>query len=190
MQIAAFTSHKNPQAPLANDDRIVAYAGRVFAVIDGVTAKKGPPLAGGESRGQAAGRLIEHALRELVDDGKAMTATAAQVLERIDHHFAAEYARLDMLEDARDPHLRFGAQLAAAFHDGASWRLFVVGDCGVRLNGVDVIATPNPGDGVLSLLRASVFTGALEHLAGEGTEVTDQALAVARAYDERVLELA
>src|SRR5690606_13141853 len=84
-------------------------------------------------------------------------------------------------------HLRFGAQLAAALYDGMTWRVLVVGDCGARLNGTEVIATPNRGDGVLALLRSEVFTAARERLGGSvmnGTSsaVTDRALEVARAY--------
>lgn len=188
MQLESFTCHKDPRAPLANDDRVVVYGGRLFAVIDGVTAKKGPPLPDGSSRGQAAGVLIERALRELVDDRTAMTAGADEVLERIRRTIVGEYARLDMTEAALDPHLRFAAQLACAFYDGSHWRLLVVGDCGVRLNGEEVIATTNPGDGVIALLRAHVFAAAREHLraatgdAGVTQHLTDTALDVARAY--------
>jgi len=191
MQLESFTCHKDPRAPLKNDDRVVAYGGRLFAVIDGVTAKKGPPLPDGSSRGQAAGVLIERALRELVDDRTAMTAGADEVLERIRRTIVGEYARLDMTEAALDPHLRFAAQLACAFYDESHWRLLVVGDCGVRLNGAQVIATTNPGDGVIALLRKHVFAAALEHLdgatgdagaTGVAPHLTDTALDVARAY--------
>lgn len=175
MRLEAFTCHKDPLHPLGNDDRLVVYGGRLFAVIDGVTDKSGSTLPDGSSRGQAAGVLLERALRHLVDQGRAMSASTSSILDLIESTFSAEYRRLAMTEAvARDPHLRFGAQLAAVFYDGAAWRVLVVGDCGVRVDGDRVIGTRNRGDAVLALWRSRVFAAT--------SAAPDTALDVARGY--------
>lgn len=183
MHIESFTCHKDPLRPLDNDDRLVCYAGRLFAVIDGVTDKSGTRLPDGSSRGQAACSLIETVLRDVVDDGSAMTASAATLLARIKLALEEAYRRHGIADAVlRDPHLRFGAQLAAVFFDGAGWRVFVVGDCAVRIDGNRIIGSSNRGDAVLALWRAKVFEAATANLPlGSGTS-HDDALAVARAY--------
>jgi hypothetical protein len=195
MRLEAFTCHKEPRRPHANDDRIVIAGSGLFCVIDGVTDKSGRALADGSSRGQAAGVLIERALLRLLSEGRHMTATTAGVLEAIQQTFSAEYRRLGIEEEvAADPHLRFGAQLAALFHAGDVWRVFVVGDCGVRINAQRVITSGNKGDAVLALWRAAVFAAVLgrgpraDVTAGptapeqERTAHTDLALDIARRY--------
>ena len=179
MRFDVFTCHKDPSRPLANDDRVVSYGGRLFAVIDGVTDKSGRPLPDGTSRGQAAGRLIERVLCGLVDEGVSMTAGAAYVLDSLQKAFMAEYRLLGMEDEAvHDPHLRFGAQLAALFYDGEAWRVFVVGDCGVRINGTRVLGTSNRGDALVALWRAKVFAAVTD----TASTTVDTALAVARRY--------
>ena len=188
MYYEAFTCPKAPSRPHDNDDRAVAYEDRLFAVIDGVTDKSGARLPDGRSRGQAAGRLIEGVLRSVVNEGISLTITAAELLRRIEGAFQHAYRELGIVEAAgADPHLRFAAQLAAALRDGPCWRLLVVGDCGVRLNGREVLLTPHPGDAIVSLWRATVVRGAQEHgaqanRAREDDTPPPEALRAGRAY--------
>jgi len=123
----------------------------------------------------------------LVGDGVSMSATTAQVLTRLQSTFTDESARLGITADVeRDPHLRFGAQLAAVFFDGARWRVLVVGDCGVRIDGDGVASSKNVGDAVLAMWRAKVFASVVAGATTAATEapasLTDAALAVARHY--------
>jgi len=183
MYIEAFTCHKDPLRQLDNDDRLVTYAGRLFAVIDGVTDKSGIRLPDGSSRGQAACSLIETTLRDVVDEGIAMTASTATLLARLQTAFEAAYLRHGIADAvAADPHLRFGAQLAAVFFDGAAWRVLVVGDCGVRIDGHRTVGGSNPGDAVLALWRAKVFNAVIADSAPHAPAPHDDALAVARSY--------
>lgn len=178
MYLEAFTAAKDPDHPARNEDRLVCYDGRSFAVVDGVTDKSGTLLPDGRSRGQAAGRLIEGVLRDLTDAGEAMTAPATEVLERFAAAFLAAYDRLGMRDEAMArPELRFGAQLALAVHDRDSWRLLVVGDCGIRVDQGAILQRPNEADQVLARARALVF----HHVRARGVPVT-RALDVARAY--------
>ena len=192
MRLEAFTCHKDPRRPHANDDRIAVHGSRLFCVIDGVTDKSGRALPDGSSRGQAAGVLVERALLRLADDGALMTAPTASVLEAIQQTFCDEYRRRGIEEDvARDPHLRFGAQLAAVFHRADAWRVFVVGDCGVRINGERVVTCRNEGDTVLALWRAAVFGAVLAR--GPVADVTDGLalhVSLGRSHTDLALDIA
>jgi len=178
MYLEAFTAAKDPGHPARNEDRLVCYDGRSFAVVDGVTDKSGSLLPDGRSRGQAAGQLIERVLRDVTDAGEAMTAPAAELLERFAAAFLAAYDRLGIREEAMArPELRFGAQLALAVNDRDSWRLLVVGDCGIRVDQGTILQRSNEADRLLARARALVF----HHVLARGVPVT-RALDVARAY--------
>lgn len=176
--LEAFTAPKDPTSPHDNEDRIVAYDGRTFAVVDGVTDKSGARYDG-RTGGAHAGRALERALRGLTDDGSLAQADTEFVTERLNAAIREAYARFDLLEAAAaDPGLRFGATAAVAHLDGGSLRLLVVGDCGARADG-RVWQRPNPADDVVAALRGTAYAVLTE---AAPTLALHDRLALARAY--------
>jgi hypothetical protein len=177
MHIEAFTHPKDPARPDSNEDRLVIYGDTLFAVIDGVTDKSGA-LYGGLTGGQLAGRIIEGALRDLVDSGRHLSADSREILELIDSRFQESYERLVLLDViTADPNYRFGAQLCAVFRSGDRLRLLHVGDCGVRIDGVPLPGRNQPGDEIMARQRAVIFA----ELAAAGAD-TEECLLLARKF--------
>jgi hypothetical protein len=176
MYLEAFTAGKDPRRPEANEDRLVIVAGSAYAVVDGVTDKTGRTYDG-LTGGQLAGALIEDALRELVATHPFMSVPASEIVALINARFRAAYAHRGIAERVRDdPNERFAAQLALALSDHRAVRFVLVGDCGLRLDGVTTYLLHHPGDAITAAMRAIVYH-ALEGGADEA-----QRLAVARAY--------
>lgn len=177
MYIEGFSAAKDPNHPERNEDRLVAYGGVLFAVIDGVTDKSGRSYDG-EQGGRIAGRALEAQLRRLVDDGGHRSLATHQLIDRLNEGIRAAYEQFGVASEAKaDPNLRFSAALSAAFLTDERVRLIVVGDCGVRVDGGEPIQRRHPLDEVLSQVRALVF----EALA-DAIRDPDQRLEVARSY--------
>lgn len=182
MYVEAFSAAKDPGFEYRNEDRYAVRSGRFYAVIDGVTDKSGKPLPDESSRGQEAGRLIIQALHELDADDQLFSGSAASLLEHIAETFVTRYRELGELQEATDdPNRRYGAQLALAVPGSAgqlpAWRLLVVGDCGVRVDGVRTLGARQMAEEVLAAWRALVVTDVLER----GAPV-EEALACGRHY--------
>lgn len=178
MYLETFTAPKDPAAAHDNEDRLVAYGGRTFAVIDGVTDKRGVRHAG-HTGGWHAAHALDGALRTMTDDGALAQADAAEVVERLNHAIREAYVRFGELEAAAaDPGRRFGAAIAIAHLDGPTLRLLLVGDCGARAGDL-MWHRAHPADDLLATLRAETFTYLGEALPGLPI---DERLAVARAF--------
>lgn len=176
--LETFTAPKDPAAAHDNEDRLVAYGGRTFAVIDGVTDKRGVRHAG-RTGGWHAGHALEGALRTMTDDGALARAHATEVVDRLNQAIRDAYVRFDELEPAAaDPGRRFGAALAVAHLDGGALRLLLVGDCGARV-GDRTWHRAHPADDLLAALRAEVFAFLGEALPGQ---TIDDRLDLARAF--------
>lgn len=175
--IEAFTAGKNPKEPSLSEDALVMHGAAVFAVIDGVTDKVGVRYQG-LTPGQWAGRAIARGLCALADADETMDASASDVVARVNQEIRASYRVLG-IEDAvaKDPNLRFAAQLAAVFTDGESLRLLVVGDCAIRIDGAGVLTGTNHADAIFARMRADLYgattAAGVPHA---------RALEVARAY--------
>jgi hypothetical protein len=175
----AFSAAKDPARPYLNEDRLVAYGQRTFAVIDGVTDKSGARLDG-FTGGWHAGHALEGALRELDDEGVLAHGSTEAVVARLNAAIAARYERFGLAAVAeRDPNRRFAAAAAIAHVDGGALRLLVVGDCGARVDGARVVHRPHAVDDVMARLRASVFASLGEE---DADASSSRRLEVARAY--------
>lgn len=155
---SGFTEAKNPTLPFTNEDQVVAVPAIGFAVIDGATdisGKRFTDRLGAEATG---GRLAAQAIAEAfrlrfsapgpLPDPQALAATATAAVRDL-------YGRLglsDVVQDNSD--LRFRAGFVAAITDGSVVRLVKVGDCGIRVDGRQVLDKVFPGDIVLSAARA------------------------------------
>lgn len=162
-----------------NEDRVVVYGQRTFAVIDGVTDKSGA-RHGGFTGGWHAGHALEGALRDLDDEGVLAQGSADAVLARLNAAIAARYERFNLAAEAeRDPNRRFAAAVAIAHVDRDVLRLLVVGDCGARVDGTRIVHRAHPVDDVMARLRSSVFAALGEE---DATASLTRRLEVARAY--------
>jgi hypothetical protein len=153
MLIEAFSVGKNPAAPEANEDRFVVLPGRAYAVIDGVTDRTGT-FYDGKSSGRIAAEVLQSALERLVPaDHEPLV-----LLEHLSEAIQAAYRRYDLLDRARDePNLRFGATLALFRHRGDADEVLLVGDSGIRLNGIRVLQVDKPLDSITASLRVAAW---------------------------------
>lgn len=182
MHLEAFSVAKDPQRPERNEDRFGVRSGRYYLVIDGVTDKSGVPLPDGSSRGQEAGRLIARTVAALDDEGLLSTVPVAAFLGRLEETFQARYRELGELEAAAaDPNFRYAAQLALAVEGRAggpdAWRLLVIGDCGIRVDGLRSLGGSQAAEAVLAAWRGLVVRDVLSR----GWSV-EEALACGRHY--------
>lgn len=178
MYVESFTAAKDPAAPRDNEDRVVAYDDRTFAVIDGVTDKLGVRHAG-RTGGAHAGHALEAALRAMTDDGTLAIADAGEVVERLNRAIRGAYERFGLLDAAgADPGRRFGAAIAVAHLVGPTLRLLLVGDCGARADD-RTWHRAHPADDLLAALRAEAFA-----FLGEAAPrlTIEERLALARGY--------
>lgn len=179
MYIEAFSTGKDPRRPADNEDRVVAYDQRTFAVVDGVTDKSGRRYDG-RTGGWHAGHAIEGALREMTDEGLLADGDVAAIVDGVNGAIAERHRRFGIeAACAADPNLRCSAAAVIAHLQGDEVRLVLVGDCGARIDGTRVVRQAHRADEVMGRLRSTVFEELAElapHLALE------RRLELARAY--------
>ncbi|WP_072343970.1 hypothetical protein [Devosia enhydra] len=156
-----FTEAKNPGLPQTNEDQIVVVPGAGFAVIDGATDITGKRfddrLGAGATGGRLAAMAIAEAFRALFSVPATLHAPG-DLAAAATRAVAALYDRLGLsaLTAASGDH-RFRAGFVAAYSDGETLRLVKVGDCGIRIDGREILSAVFPGDVVLSAARAHAF---------------------------------
>lgn len=157
--VELFTCAKDPRAPDQNEDQAVVVPGALLAVLDGATDISGQRYDDRLGRAAAGGRLASraamHALQDMAAGPFADLPEVAQVVSAASAGVRAVYARLGiaMSEVASGRH-RFRTTLAAAFFAGGRVRLVCIGDCAIRINGLDVLRRDFPADRVFSAARA------------------------------------
>jgi hypothetical protein len=172
--IEAFSAARDPTDSTTNEDTLVVLPGRAYAVIDGVTDRSGVRYDGVLS-GRYAARLLAGELERGLDD--TMLRAPLLAVARLTAAMARVYAARGNTEVARaDWGQRIAATLALATTDDEAVRIVLVGDSGVRLNGVDVVRAEKDLDRITSLLRAHSW-----HLAAARTQDPEQRERAARA---------
>ena len=174
MLIEAFSAARDPADSTTNEDTLVVLPGRAYAVIDGVTDRSGLRYDGMLSGRYAAG-LLAGELERGFDD--AMLRAPMLAVARLTTAMARVYAAHGNTGAARaDWGQRIAATLALATTDDDAVRIVLVGDNGVRLNGVEVVRAEKDLDRITSLLRAHTW-----HLAATRTQDAEQRERAARA---------
>jgi len=172
--IEAFSAARDPADSTTNEDALVVLPGRAYAVIDGVTDRSGARYEGLLS-GRYAALLIAGELERGFD--AAMRRAPMLAVARLTAAMARVYAARGNIEAARaDWGQRIVATLALATTDDDAVRIVLVGDSGVRLNGVEVVRADKDIDRITSQLRARTW-----HLAAARTAAPEQRERAARA---------
>lgn len=155
MRIEAFTEAKDPAAPDANEDALLILPGRAYAVIDGVSDRTGlrydSMLAG-----RYAARLVQRRLTQALAgaDTPAPETIVADLTAAID----AAYGRFDMREKVRaDWGGKIACTLALVLLEPETVRILLIGDSGVRVNGIEVMQQNKDLDLITALLRREAW---------------------------------
>lgn len=177
LKTEVFSQAKDPEDQEANEDRILVLPNRAYAVIDGVTDKSGRQYDG-LTGGRIAGRLVEDAIRDACADREPDTIDVEWLLGRIGEKFATAFWQMgihchtDSFETAQ-----FAAQLALALMGREGVRFIIIGDCGLRLNGKEVLQPSFSLDVIGAVIRKVVWN----HLKKNGAD-RQSANDLARAY--------
>ena len=149
MRLEAFTEAREPARPESNEDALVVLPGRAFAVIDGVTDRNGTRYDG-MLAGRYAARLAASALEALFATG---TSEAGQIVPALTEALQAAYRLHGIDLSASGWGGRMCCTLALAIL-GDDWLdVVLVGDSGIRLNGVTVLQMRKDLDMITALLR-------------------------------------
>lgn len=146
--------------------------GRLYAVADGATDISGlrydDRLGRNATGGRLAARAVTDALYQLAQGGDLPEPSV--VLAGANGAIAEVYQRLGIVsETVRSGEHRFRAALAAVFLDDKMARLLCIGDCGIRINGADVLRRDFPADSVFAAARSIGW----EILAARGVPVDE-----------------
>jgi hypothetical protein len=162
MRIEVFSEGKDLDDPSANEDQFLVLPGRGYAVIDGVTDIGGRRYDGMRP-GQLASRVVQRAVAAFLADPAEAGTRPDRLIERVSASLRAAYERYGILDVARaDPSRRFGATLTLAADLGASVRVIVIGDSGVRLDGRETTIVDSGLDGVTATLRREAYRAVRE----------------------------
>ncbi len=151
MQVEAFSRGKDPAHPEANEDRFVVLPGRLYAAIDGVSARGGARYDGMLS-GQFAANLVQRTLEGGIP-GDAWT-----VLGHLTQTLAEAHQRLGIAEAVwLDPNPRLATTLALVLERDGRIEILLVGDSGVRINGDRIFQVTKDLDGITANLRKAAW---------------------------------
>jgi hypothetical protein len=157
MYIEAFTEGKYLDDQSLNEDQFLVVPGCAYAVIDGVTDISGR-LVDGMRTGRYASRIVQRAVAEAVADDAARYADPAHLVSRVTRALHRAYETLAIVDEVfASPPRRFGATLTLALDLGTAFRFILVGDSGVRLNGVENIIDSEGLDRVTAVLRQQAY---------------------------------
>ena len=148
MLVEAFTAGKDPARPEANEDRLVVMPGRLYAVVDGVSARS-PARYDGMLSGQFASALAQGALeRGLPRDGLAIVAALTKALAGASDRLGLKGAPAG---------LRLSTTLALVLDHGDQVEIILVGDSGVRVDGGAIHHMTKVLDSITATLRTAAW---------------------------------
>jgi hypothetical protein len=131
------------------DDVPLIVPGVAFGVFDGATDPRGT-MIDGIGAGRLAAETVARATARLADDPVHRDLPATDIVDRLSAELAARTAPLGLP-------IPPSTTLAVAFDCGVDWRFVVLGDSGIRLNGIEVFRHEKLIDRVSTLARVAVF---------------------------------
>lgn len=157
MKIEAFSEGKNPDAPEANEDRLLVLPGKGYAVFDGATDITGQ-LYEGKRGGWHASEIAMHTVAKFLLDTAEHDLEPERLVEHVSAAIRASYEHYEILDIARDdPARRFSATLTLAADLGDTFRFVLIGDSGLRLNGAELFVNDTTLDVVTARLRVEAY---------------------------------
>ncbi|MFC4175686.1 hypothetical protein ACFOYU_27010 [Microvirga sp. GCM10011540] len=156
MLIEAFSEAKDPSAPHMNEDRLVILPGRAYAVIDGVTDRLGTRYDG-MLAGQYAAVIVKGALEHMLS-APAGPKNGHEIVRALTARIESAYKAHNILEKAQsDWNVRISAALALVLVQDETLEVVLVGDSGVRINGVHTFRMEKDLDLITSILRQQAW---------------------------------
>jgi len=157
MRIEAFSRGKDRADPAASEDQFLVLPGRGYAVIDGVSDIGGQRYDG-QRAGQAASRIVQHAVARFLVDPAEVEADPGRLIRYVSAELRAAGARYGAQSAARgESGGRFAATLTMAVDLGGWFRFMLIGDSGLRLNGDEVMIVDSGLDRVTASLRQEAY---------------------------------
>jgi hypothetical protein len=157
MRIEAFSRGKDRADPSGSEDQFLALPGRGYAVVDGVSDIGGQRYDG-QRAGQAASRIVQHAVAKFLVDPAEAEADPGRLIRYVSAELRAAGARYGAPSAARgEPGGRFAATLTLAVDLGGWFRFILIGDSGLRLNGDEVTIVDSGIDRVTAALRQEAY---------------------------------
>ncbi len=155
MRIEAFSEAKDPAAAEANEDALLILPGRAYAAIDGVSDRTGLRYDG-MLAGRYAARLVQRRLEEAL--GGSDMPTPETLVADLTAAIDAAYGRFAMRDTVRaDWGGKIACTLALVLLEAETVRILLIGDSGVRLNGIEVMQQSKDLDLVTALLRREAW---------------------------------
>lgn len=149
MRLEVFNRSKYRDGSAPGDDVPLVVPGVVYGVFDGATDPRGTVVAG-VAAGRLAATIVASEMAAMAFDPVFRTLPGRDIIDRLS---AVLKERTDPLNLVIPP----STTLAVALDCGATWRFMLLGDSGIRLNGVEVHHREKVIDHVSTAARVAVF---------------------------------
>lgn len=149
MKIEVFSASKYKADRREGDDIALCLPGRLYAVFDGATDALGTRV-NGESVGRIAARTVADVFLATALDPVLVAAEGSAIIKRAEAALGAVNAELKLPIPA-------STTIAAVFDRGDTFRLLILGDSAVRINGTRIISRLKIIDDVSSAARIAIF---------------------------------
>lgn len=164
MQIEVFSRSKSRANRKTGDDVPLVVPGHIYAVFDGATDPFGT-VVNGESAGHIAARTTAEFFAGAAFDPRLKALRGAALISQAADRLGAENTRLGLRVPA-------STTLAVVFEEAATFRILVLGDSGVRVNGQAIHVHHKLIDDVSTAARVATFRLLQDRLAGDEVELT------------------
>jgi hypothetical protein len=149
MRLEVFNRSKYRDGSAPGDDVLLVVPGAVYGVFDGATDPLGT-VVDGTAAGRLAALTVASEMAAIALDPIARRMPGTRIIERLS---AVLKARTDPLNLDVPP----STTLAVAMDFGETWRLLLLGDSGIRLNGTDVHHHEKTIDLLSKSARVAIF---------------------------------
>ena len=149
MQLEVFNRSKYRDGSVPGDDVPLVVPGAVYGVFDGATDARGT-VVNGVAAGRLAATIVASEMAKIALDPACDTLKGKDIIDRLSGVLKAETDPLGL-------EIPPSTTIAVAFDCGATWRFLLLGDSGIRINGVDVHHDEKVIDDVSAFARVALF---------------------------------